>query len=243
MVPTSAKSYVVQKYLGDRWRLENTDNNTAPTFAGKMPENRPIFVNQTDNNVKLELPKGIGWSVMPMPIIQAGVGLPFHTEIIGRFFPPVSLGGYGKINLWGVGLKHDIKEDLPIIKYLPFLQLAGLIGYTQMGMNFEVNEKQNQTIDFNTSAFTARLIGGINVPFVAVYLGLGYGYSSCNFDLKGLYTVSRELAEDPISLSIKNNTFDANLGVRLKLALLTIHGDYTIGEYQVIAVGVGVALR
>jgi hypothetical protein len=220
--------------LENRW---NISNDKAPTFVANSKDALPTLTNK-NNNIKVNLPNGIGLSVMPMPIIQAGLGLPFHTGIIVRGFPPISLGKYDKVGLWGVGLKHDIKEDLPVLKHVPFFQLSGLVGYTNLGMNFEIEDK-NHTINFNTNAFTARLITGIEVPVIAVYLGLGYGYASNKFDMKGEYADKK----DPLAIDSSINTFDMNLGLRLKLGLLTLHGDYTFIGAPVISAGVGIALR
>ena len=234
-VSQDSRNFDVNGLNLSKWKLQQGSNNQAPTLSGKMDNNRPVLL-KTNSPVlssveRLEMPNGLGWDFMPMPMLQAGVGLPFHTEIIGRGFIPIRMNGFSMVN-FGVGLKHDIKEDLPVIKHLPFFQLSGLAGYTHFGMNYD---KSDKNIGMNLSAFTARLITGIDVPFIAVYLGLGYGNTSCKFNIKD--------ANKSVSSSINNGSFDSNLGLRLKLGLLTIHGDYTFGTYPVISAGVGVTFR
>jgi hypothetical protein len=232
-VLSSAKTFDVNDYLSKmngNWILKDPTYK-APNFAGKM-DNRPVLRENTTGK-ELELPNGIGLSLIPIPIIQAGLGLPFHTEIIGRFFPTVSLGKYGKVGLWGIGLKHDIKEDLPIIKHLPILQISALVGYTHLGMDFNIADPKKLT--FNTNAFTARIIAGANLPFIAFYWGFGYGNVASEFDLKAY--------NEPLNDKIKNGAFDSNLGMRLKIGPLTLHGDYTFGDYSVISAGLGLTYR
>ncbi len=50
--------------------------------------------------------------------------------------------------------------------------------------------------------------------------------------------------EDPIDLSFKNpNNTRANVGVRLHLVFLSIHGSYTFAKYPGVNVGVGINIR
>jgi hypothetical protein len=48
---------------------------------------------------------------------------------------------------------------------------------------------------------------------------------------------------DPVSIEEKNSGFRTTLGVRIKLAVITIHGDYTFANYNVASVGVGLNLQ
>ena len=50
--------------------------------------------------------------------------------------------------------------------------------------------------------------------------------------------------EDPINLSFKNpNDTRANVGVRLHLVFLAIHGSYTFAKYPGVNVGLGINIR
>ena len=255
MASSSVKSFDLNDYLSDLtyltesngWRLENPDNHLAPTISGKMKNQRPAFVK---NDEKIIMPDGVGVGIMPIPMIQAGIGLPFHTEIIGRFFPTVKLGSYGKVGIWGIGLKHEIKEYLPVIKHLPIIQSSIILGYTKLGLNANINYAEvsgvsDQKLDFGVSSFTGRLLVGVNVPIISVYMGLGYGNSKSDFNVKGTYKVGNdtEPQKDPLSLEYKYNNFDANIGLRLKFGVVTLHGDYTFGDYSVVSAGLGISFR
>ena len=180
-------------------------------------------------------------------MIQAAVGLPFHTEIIGRFMPTVDMYDYGKVSLWGLGIKHSLKDYIPFVKRVPMLQLSVLGGYTNFSSSVGVEYGDDSgDLEIGASAYTARLLAGINIPVVCFYAGVGYGNTNSNFDVKG--TFSGIPGEDspftnPISLAYTTDGFDFNVGMRLRLAIFAIYADYTVGEYSVITAGVGLNFR
>lgn len=252
MASSSVKKFDVNDCLPKMsgWSLANSENHLTPTMSGSMKENRPVLVK---NGERIELPDGLDWNFMLSPMIQIGLGLPFHTEIIGRFFPTISHSDYGKVGVWGIGLKHEIKDYLPVIKHVPLFQSSILLGYTKMGMDVKIKNLglsgiSDQKLLFDAYGFTARLLVGVNIPIVSFYMGLGYGHSSCDFDMKGWYKIGNEndievIKEDPVSIDNKYNYFDANIGMRLKFGVITLHGDYTFGDYSVISAGLGIAFR
>ena len=251
MASSSGKTFDVNEYLPQMrngWSLSNNNNHISPTIAGSMENNRPkLIYNEIGNDIEIELPDGAGLKIVPFPMIQIGVGIPFHTEIIARFLPAINLSEYGRIGAWGVGLHHSFKEYVPFLKNIPFLQTSLLVGYTHMGVKIYLDEYAEvdgeQDLDFNASGFTGRLLVGADFPVVSLYAGFGYGKTSSKFGLNGEYLVDEVNLKDPISLDFSNNSFDANIGLRLKLGVFTMFGDYTIGDYPVISGGIGFSFR
>ncbi|MCL2073979.1 MAG: hypothetical protein FWH18_08665 [Marinilabiliaceae bacterium] len=241
MVSSTGKEFNVNDCeMIDGWKFVD-GYNMAPTIAGKMDENKRPRIAK-DQGESIPLPNGMGLSMAPMPIFQAGLGLPARTDIIVRFCPQIKVADF-RAGLWGIGLKHDIKEYLPIIKHLPVLHTSILLGYTKMNMNFEINKDNKQKLVTDVSGFTGRLLVGANIPFVAFYMGLGYGYAASAFDLEGTYNYGGQNFTDPISQKYTYNNFDANIGARLKFGVVTLHGDYTLGKYSMVTAGLGVAFR
>ena len=246
-VPSVRKTFNVSDCLSEMspgWTLGRGSSELAPTIAGKM-KNRPVIEKGANS---LTLPDGINWGTMPLPTIQVGLGLPFHTDVICRFFPKVNIADYGKIGLLGFGLKHDIKGYLPVIKHLPILQTSLLLGYTRMNMNINIDYAGVQgatdhELNVIAQGFTGRLLIGAKLPIISLYAGLGYGNSKSNFDLKGSYKVDNDTVKDPFSLDYNENTFDANIGLRLKFGIVTLHGDYCLGAYPIISAGLGISIR
>lgn len=66
------------------------------------------------------LPSGTGFSYVPLPMMQLGVGVFKGTDLMFRFFPELEIGDYGKFGMLGFGIRHDIKQWIPGVKKLPF---------------------------------------------------------------------------------------------------------------------------
>ncbi|MCU4157609.1 hypothetical protein J1N10_16655 [Carboxylicivirga sp. A043] len=217
----------------------------APTMAAG--DNAYMTFNDKITNTPVITMEGAGADVFVNPMIQAAIGLPFHTEIMGRFMPTVDYGDFGEAGLWGLGLKHSIKDYIPFIKRVPFLQASVLAAYTDFGAKLSVNEAGigNGNLETSAGAFTSRLLVGVNIPVVSFYTGLGYGTTTSNFDLKGDFRVGddTDTTPDPIALEYNTNGFDFNAGMRIRLAIISLHADYTVGEYSVITAGVGINFR
>ncbi|TRX64256.1 DUF6588 family protein [Carboxylicivirga sp. M1479] len=222
----------------------------APTMAGSNKESMGFYFQDDPTKTNIIDMKGANADVFVSPMIQAAIGLPFHTEIMGRFMPKTSYGDYGDAGLWGIGLKHSIKDYIPFVKRVPFLNASVLAAYTDFdaklgvsneGFAGEIGEGSGN-LETTAGAFTTRLLIGVNVPVVSFYTGLGYGTTTSNFDVVGEF-VGYEDTSKPIALEYKTSGFDFNAGMRLRLAIFSLHADYTVGEYSVITAGVGINFR
>ncbi|MCK7537017.1 MAG: hypothetical protein MZV63_41675 [Marinilabiliales bacterium] len=78
------------------------------------------------------MPKGSGFGFTLNPMIQAGIGIYKETEIVVRYSPELQLGEGGKVGLWGVGLKHSLKQWIPALKRLPIFEMSIQGGYTKL---------------------------------------------------------------------------------------------------------------
>ena len=74
--------------------------------------------------------------------------------------PEFKIGNAGKIGLYGIGLKHDILQWLPIVDKFP-VDLSVQAGYTQLSSEIQLIDP-TETIDpkanLNVSATTINLI-------------------------------------------------------------------------------------
>ncbi len=243
MVPAAGKNFDVNALgLSTGWTVENPNNSIAPTIAGEMSESqRPRM--RYEGEYVLTMPDGTGFDKLPAPMAQVAVGLPFHSEVSIRFIPKTSLGDAGKFNLYGFGVKHSIKEYIPFLKHAPFMQSSVMMGYTNMGADVDVaaySGGTNQSLDISSSAFTTRLLVGVNIPFLAVYTGMGYGSANSDFALKGDFGTA---GTDPFTLGYTTKGFDFNAGLRLRFGFIALHGDYTFGDYSMVSAGIGINFR
>ena len=151
--------------------------------------------------------------------------------------------GEGSVKLFGLGVMHDIKQWIPVIKSLP-LDISGFVGFTSLTSTFDVDEDNpDQTAEFKANAFTLQVLASKNIAFVTGYIGLGYAKSDVDFKLKGTYTTELSTYTDPIAFNYSNSGLRANIGLRLKLFFLTLHGEYAIQEYNTITAGLGFSFR
>lgn len=245
MVPNSGKRFDVAALLpklSQSYGLKDQEVHMAPTAAGDM-RTRPVLTYQGED--LLTLPNGSGFDKFPMPVVQLGVGLPFHSEVALRFIPGFEIGDAGKIQMFGFALKHSVKEYIPFIKRVPFLNTSLMLGYTSFGSELGVDyePRTNQELHIDSKAFTTRLLIGANFPVIAFYTGVGYGSTNSDFALKGDYEIKGVNVNNPFTIGYKNTGFDANAGIRLRLGILAIHGDYSIGDYPMVTAGVGLSFR
>ena len=83
---------------------------------------------------------------------------------------------------------------------------------------------------------------------------MGYDRFNSHINLNGDYYVripgtdtgsgeATSTLTDPVDFSAKDGGLRATVGARLKLAILTLHANYTLQEYKTLNVGVGFSIR
>lgn len=86
--------------------------------------------------------QGLGLSMNAVPFAQFNIGLVKGTEISVRFVPTLDLStlgaGSGSFGLWGVGVKHDIFQWIPVLNKLPF-SVSGYFNYSKLSFDLGVN--------------------------------------------------------------------------------------------------------
>lgn len=119
----------------------------------------------------------------------------------------------------------------------------------------------NQTMDLTVKSFTLNALVSANLPVICFYGGLGIVNTKTELALNGFYPVPTVVApsmepevndnsavENPFTLEIENNDGKPtkprlNVGFRLKLGVITIHGDYTYASYSNVTAGLGLSIR
>ncbi len=176
-------------------------------------------------------PKGLNLSVLPMVVPQVSIGLPMDLEITFRGIPAVDLRDVGELTFFGFGGKIGLNQFIPI----PNIALPRIaVGY------YSTNLAVGDIMKMKNSITT--LQASKSIPFLTVYGGFGLESSSMDVD----YTYTDELTstEIPVKFSLDGeNKFRTTVGVRLKLAIITINTDYNIGEFNTVNIGVGLTLR
>lgn len=185
--------------------------------------NIPLSAGEGLPSTSLTFPafKGLNLGSSVAGAIQLGVGLPKGTEVKVRFIPDLSATANNlipedtdisleKTNLWGVGVKHDIKQWIPVVSKVPFLELSGLVSYTKFQTGFSgadlavtpssmnitngelINQPElwdDQTFKMNASAFSGAILAGASIPVFQPFIGLGFNSGKFESGFYGTYPV------------------------------------------------------
>src|SRR6187402_2746377 len=128
-IPSSDKLYEVDNSKLTDVQLTATPTGTIQNGKAKVPtvfgpEDEPSYrYNSSGKTVSgppgIDLKKNIGINGLPIPMIHLGIGIYKNTDVKFRFFPEQKFGD-SKVSLFGVGVLHDVKQWIPVIKHLPF---------------------------------------------------------------------------------------------------------------------------
>jgi hypothetical protein len=208
------------------------DYNIAKTAAGtRGSETQILYVMDVPDLGQKDLvrynhPGGSGYNMFPSPMINAGIGLIKGTEIMGRYMPTLK---YGKdktnsIGLWGIGVKHDLKQWIPFIKRVPLLNFSVMYGYTKVNLHSSLKpltptmldaqdlttlaDWNTQNMDMQFQGHTANLLIGVNLPVVTFYGGAGISITKANLNLNGDFpvpTIIPDVADPYYRVVVRDN--------------------------------------
>lgn len=201
--------------------------------------------------VRLSAPTGLGldeedfmpFNAVPVPMAQLGIGLFKNTDLKVRYIPNVEVDDDGNsVKLFGLGLMHDIKQWLPGEKLLP-IDLSVFLGFTSLETNVYIDKDLDQRVTMEANSFMAQAVVSKKLSIFTPYVGLGYASNNVNFKMLGNFDTETGTLTDPIDFDYEGSGFRANAGLRIKLAILTITGEYAFQEYDTYTVGIGFTFR
>ena len=195
--------------------------------------------------------QNINLKTIPIPTLNAGVGLIKGTEVNLRYIPSynydIGFVGKGSIELYGFGLKHDILQWLPLNKLLPFdLSFQG--AFSQFNTSFEVESQSiRQDVSLDIRATTFNLILSKKFSVVSAYASVGQNTvnstftCNTNFKLGSSSTLDFDL---PLNIELpKSSEMQASAGVRFQFAIFTLYANQTFSSYPVTSAGIGLSFR
>tara|TARA_E500000331_G_scaffold358640_1_gene428183 strand:- start:639 stop:1610 length:972 start_codon:yes stop_codon:yes gene_type:complete len=246
-VPEGAKKFNITESNSGYF----TGGQTPTILGDKKGGNATYFALPNGPNPggssSVEMPSGLNTSLIPVPMLQAGVGLIKNTEIDIRFMPQIEMSGV-KTGLFGAGIKHDILQWLPIVDKIP-IDVSFQAGYTKLNSQLTLEDpNSNQKVDANLDviATTFNIILSKKVAIFTAYGSLGYNSSKTVFNVNGEYNIAgmsldvNELTDFEFE---NNNQIRANLGFRFQIAVLALQANYTFSEYPVATIGAGISIR
>jgi hypothetical protein len=167
-------------------------------------------------------PGGFDIKRLPLVVPQITVGSFMGTEATVRFADIDVSDSIGKLRLLSLGARHNVSQ------YLPSLPVDLAAGF--FWQHFEVGD----LIDAKTLSIGAQ--GSITRSVLTLYGGLAWEKSTLDVS----YPRGTGDFEQRISFSMDGkNKVRFTAGAALKLAVLTLHADYSLASQSTIALGVG----
>lgn len=228
----------------------NALNGNSSTIVGNTDGASFNVLGSDSSIINVNLPGGQDIAIMPIPILQAGIGIGKETDINLRYLPELKFGRAGKVGVMGGGIKHNLMQ------WIPFLDKSGIdlaiqAGYTQVSSNIELidpsgNIAQPALVDLNISAVTFNFILSKKILLFTPHISIGYNTSNTLFSVDGKYVIDTEAvpieALTEFNFETKND-LRTNVGLKIDLALLAIQANYTFSKYPTATLGVGIDIR
>jgi len=239
IIPSSAKTFNIKAAGGDLFTSNDTEASTI--FGSADATTMTYNNNSTGLNVDFEMPGGFKTPAIPLPMIQAGIGLIKNTAIDIRYMPILNVGNNINVNLFGVGVKHDLLQWVPGIGNAIPMSLSLQGGYTSLNTELKI---AGQKISLKTKATTINLVASKKILMITGYIGLGYNSASTTFMTDANFDLDRIQFEEKLEVDfVSNKNLRKNIGLRLNMTLITIQADYTFSEYPTATLGIGISLR
>lgn len=258
-VPSSEEFFTFVPGDYENLRLADGESDQIPTAFGPSDAGPELILMDPDDPGSeagrfrspggMGLEEEIGINAIPVPVVQLGIGVVKNTDLKFRFIPSTDFGD-GEIKLFGIGVMHDVKQWIPGIKAIPF-DLSVLLGYTKLTASYDMSGSvagEDQESLFIAKSTTLQAIISKKISVLTVYGALGYNAVDSDVEVNGTYTFNEGSSDestfkDPVAISIEDSSLRATAGFRLKLAILTLHADYTLSKYPMATAGIGFAVR
>ncbi len=227
------------------------NGDAFPTILGpKSPTARIRVLNSDNQYEEFDAPVGFDLAsqaineAVPIIIPQFGIGLIKNTDLKVRLIPNINIKDV-EVNMFGVGIMHDIKQWIPGNQIIP-VDLSVLIGFTNFNLNVNDIKSVGNKVAFDVNSWVYQL--NFSKQFGSIftaYGSAGFGSSSSSLDVLGTFDIATSSTPlvDPLSLQFDDSSANLTIGGRLKLALITLNLDYTFQQYNALSFGAGITLR
>ncbi len=261
-IPQSKLTYTFNNSEYNNIQLSNSNSDELSTILGPYQKSeRPelTFYNDGEEVVRATSPPGaidlkeeIGFNAVPVPMVQAGIGLIRETDLIIRFIPPITLGeDAGKISMLGYGIKHNIGQWITPLDYSG-IDVSFLAGFSSLKVTADLSEEDDPSTRDNEGVFKINglvfqgIVSKEYINIFTIYGAIGYSRAGSRTQILGTYPIDPDfdqLPTDPIDLKYGNSSMNLTAGLRVRIVALTISSAYTLQEYPVLSLGLGVTVR
>ena len=240
-VPDGSKSFNINE-LG--LSKLTTTSATASTAFGSASG---TTFTETTSGATFQLPGGLEDDLilnsLPTPYLQAGVGLFFDTDLIVRYIPKSKFKGF-EVDLFGVGIKHNLMQYLGLLDKLP-LNVSALASYSKLNGEYFLNDlDKTEKLTLGVDTFLVQALASLDFPIISVMAGFGYSNGDVAFNMLGDYsTIYPGTPKDPLSSEKSYSGAHGLVGLRANLLFLKIFANYTLQEFNTLNVGVSISFR
>ena len=235
-IPNSAKTF---NPSNDFTQFQIEGDQDLPTFVGA--DNTNSIITLGDDIALFNAPAGTDIPTIPVPYFQGSIGGPKKTDILFRISPFKLDFGKMEFGYWGVGIKHDLLQWIPVADKIP-IDLSYLISYSKLSSTFNFYGDKN--LDFKVRGLNQYLCLSKKLSFITLYTGLGYHFSNSRLKLNGEYVIngSSDILSDPIDINFGGvNGFKTDVGVRMKVLVFALNAQWTKAEYNMFTFGVALS--
>jgi hypothetical protein len=241
IIPNTAETFKIGDEFGNVFQ---SNKDEAATVFGNDGVTAMYYDPSSQvgtDSIPFNMPGGFKTPAMPLPMIQAGIGLIKNTAIDIRYMPMLNVGDNINVNLFGIGLKHDLLQWIPGVGDAIPMSLSLQGGYTSLNTELKV---AGQEVSLNTKATTINLVASKKILMLTGYAGVGYNSATTTFAADANFNLNGIQFDETVEIDFKSiKKLRTNIGLRLNIAVVTIQADYTFAEYPTATLGLGVSLR
>lgn len=266
MIPTKAESFTFNDSDYQYMKILSGPNE-VPTVMGGETNTRfqiviPINSNTEQKVMEFDAASGINSDLplnsVPAPNIQFSMGLPLGTEVTLRYLPKIASDG-AYVGILGGGVKHSISQYIPRgkdengKKKKRNFNLSALAAYQNISTGYDYSNN-DKAVTLNLQTLSLQANASMDYKFLTVYSSVGYIKGFTDLSVKGTYDYTYDVQTnngthirfenvqiiDPLDINYNIDGYNATLGLRLNFIFLRIFADYTIQEYPVAHVGLGI---
>jgi hypothetical protein len=264
----------------ESFKLRNSDYNNLRLIAGTEAKTPTLFGSKNDgpqiqiyDNVpaygdavlaQIKAPEGIGlskevgFSAVPLPVLQLGIGLIKNTDIKIRYVP--DLLEDQDYSYWGLGLMHDITQWIPVVDKLP-IDISVFGSYSSLTFTAPLTPDDTgfpgsgQMVKAKIKGYTVEALISKKIAVLTVLGGIGYISGKTSFDLRGKYDITYPNAptdlpfnpditlQNPIGIKTTEGGLKLTGGIQLQFAVFKLFANYSVMHYNVLNAGIGLTFR
>jgi hypothetical protein len=245
-IPSKDKlTQFIESQYKDLELLTPTDN-MVPTVFG--PEDIHPLYRVKSTGEQFEAPAGnsledeFGYDAILFPMVQLGIGVIPNTDLKVRFMPTLEFDDDFEAKMWGIGVLHNLNNYFPSGDEL-LIDLSLFGGFTRVETEIQISDTYPGENQMGAQALNAWTVEGLisyDLLVFTFYGGLGYNQVISDLEVLGTYDTGNEILVDPIATSTSYSSPRATIGLRIKVLIFALHGEYTFNEYHLLTAGLGI---